>query len=441
MELNKNYPWLGNLKISDKDIQKWQEKNREESLTFWALKNKSLNQKAYFNWAVDHYQTPFLKDIFFEQNLMTKIQWNEIKDLFDWTEEILPVAVWNRTVFIGCLEPPKRKIEVLGFDTRFVLISYQSLQVIWKFSQSLLRFIEKEITKSLLVKDLGPEIQALESKMPTEKPLDKLVMGESSLKAKQTLSPEMPVEKPLDKPVMGESSLKATQTLGPEMPTDKPLASSEEHTSFPEQEEERAVEDNNTFPGRIPSEDNILVMEDVKPDNKKPVKEQTETDFNKDSQVENTNFTFFGNSTLTYLSYNYEELWKYTKSFYCTSLILKVKNDKVYPISWAGRIKGQKTEDISVDLNDYSLFRIVQKGHSYNGFVVDNPVNKKFFSQIGWSEYPKHVTAIPIKNSEQHLTNIFVGFSLEPISMGKTRKIEENVLTFFRKNSVVSQAA
>ena len=441
MELNKSYPWLDSLEISSQDVQKWQERDQEESLTFWALKNKNLNQKAYFNWAVNHYQMPFLKDIFFEQKLMTKTQWNEIQDLFDWTEEILPVAVWNKTVFIGCVEPPKREIKVLGFDTRFVLTSYQSLQVIWKFSQNLSQFIEKEITKSILVKDLIPKNQTLRPDQPTEKPLEEPVKGEPVLKVQQTLRPDQPTEKPLEEPVKGEPVLKVQQTLRPDQPSQKALASSVGQTSFPEQEEERAVKDNNTFPGRIPSENNDFVMENIKTENKNSIRNEIKSDFNKENNVENTNFTFFGNSTLTQFSYNYEELWKCTKSFYCTSLILKVKENKAYPISWTGRIKNQKTEDIFVDLNDYSLFKIVQKGHSYNGFVVDNPVNKKFFSQIGWSEYPKHVTAIPIKDSKQCLTSVFVGLSLDPISRQKTQKIEENVLAFFRKTSGFSQAA
>ena len=110
-------------------------------------------------------------------------------------------------------------------------------------------------------------------------------------------------------------------------------------------------------------------------------------------------------------------------------------------MSWTGRVKCVKTLDIFVDLDDYSLFKIVGRGYSYNGFVVDNPVNKKFFSQIGWQEYPKHVTAIPIKDNENKLVNVFVGLGLEVISRKKTQQIEENVLKFFHNVHKMSQAA
>ena len=419
MELNKNYPWLQSLKISDQDIQSWQDKNSRKSLTFWALRNKSIDQKAYFNWAIDHYQIPFLQGIFFEQNLMTKTQWKEIKDLYDWTEEILPVAFWNDTIFIGCVEPPKREIKLLEFETRYVLTSYQSLRVRWKFVQSLSHFIEKEITASIALDTLNQQLTSMSLEEPVQKPLDKPISREPVLMSQQSVSLEEPVQKPLDKPVSRE-----------------PVMNLEKRVSFPEEGEERMVENDSTFPGRAPVEDNVLVMKDFQKEDKHS---------NNTNSEENTKFTFFGtvDKPLTHfsMSYNYEELWRYTKSFYCTSLVLRVKGEKVSPMCWTGRIKCKKTEDISVDLNDYSLFKIVKKGYSYNGFVVDNPANKKFFSQIGWQEYPKHVTAIPIKASKNNLINVFVGLSVEPISRGKIQQIEEDVLKFFQSNHKISQAA
>ena len=213
-----------------------------------------------------------------------------------------------------------------------------------------------------------------------------------------------------------------------------------EGSSFPE-EEERVVEDNNTFPGRSPVDDNVIFMKDFKKEEKQNISESLSTD----NIDENTKFTLVSENdkTLTHFSasYNYEELWKYTKSFYCTSLVLKVKGENIYPVSWIGRVKYTKIEDVLINLNDYSLFKILNKGYSYNGFVVDNPVNKKFFSQIGWKEYPKHVTAIPIKDDQDNLVNVFVGLSIEPISRGKTQQIEESVLKFFQAKHKIPKVA
>ena len=68
-------------------------------------------------------------------------------------------------------------------------------------------------------------------------------------------------------------------------------------------------------------------------------------------------------------------------------------------------------------------------------------MNKKFFSQIGFEEYPKHVTAIPIKDNQNNLVNVFMGFSINPISRAQTQQIEESVLSFFEKNLKLSNVA
>ena len=470
MELNKNYPWLHNFKIAGHAIQSWQDKKSTKSLTFWALQNKNIDQKAYFEWAIDHYQIPFLEGIFFEQNLMTKTQWNEIKDLHDWTEEILPVAVWNDTIFIGCVEPPTIEISPLGFETRYVLISYPSLRIMWKFVQSLSQFIEKEVTKSIALEALNQQLksvslekpakkpldkpviafqQSANSELSVKKPLDKPVSSEPVLSLQESANSELSVKKPLDKPVSSEPVLSLQESANSELSVKKPLnkpaisvTNLEKRVSFPEEDQERVADDNNTFPGRVPAEDNVLVMKDFK---KRQRVSQNGSSSSNNTNTGNTKFTFFDtvDKTVTHfsMSYNYEELWRYTKSFYCTSLVLRVKGGEICPVSWTGRIKPLKTGDISVNLNDYSLFKVVQKGYSYNGFVVDNPVNKKFFSQIGWQEYPKHVTAIPIKDRKNKLINVFVGFSLEPISRGKIQQIEENVLKFFQTSHKISKVA
>ena len=450
MESNKNYPWLGNLKISNQAIQKWKEERSTKSLTFWALRNKSINQKAYFDWAVERYQMPFLKGIFFEQNLMTKTQWNEIKDFFDWTEEILPVAFWNDTIFVGCVEPPKKEVKFLDFEIRYVLTSYQSLRIMWKFVQSLSHLIEKEVTKSIAINELNKKLGSLNLDEPL-KPLDKSVNIKPVLTPKKNVNLDILSQKKPEQPAL-VSQQAVEQDLPPsKKPLDKPvhlepMMNLEEQAGFPEgEEEQRVVEDDSAFPGRAPVEDNVLVMEDFKKQDK-PTVDKKSAHFSDNKKFdENTKFTTLNtmDKTFTHFSglYNYEDLWKYTKSFYCTSLVLKVKGNKIYPTSWTGRIQCVKTTDIFVDLDDYSLFKVVKRGYSYNGFVVDNSVNKKFFSQIGWQEYPKHVTAIPIKDNENKLVNIFVGLGLEVISRKETQQIEENVLKFFHSVHKMSQAA
>ena len=81
---------------------------------------------------------------------MAKKHWDELKEKYNWTEEIFPIAVWNQTLFLGCIEPPSNKIQIPGFDVRLVLVNYSSLENRWHFIQKFLKplpLISKEFLK------------------------------------------------------------------------------------------------------------------------------------------------------------------------------------------------------------------------------------------------------------------------------------------------------
>ena len=110
MDLSKNYPWTKKLPVGENDFQKWQAGKTKESFVFWSLKNKLISPKAYFDWAGQHYQIPFLKNMFFEQNPITKTEWDKVKDLSDWTEEKCPVALWRVLSLLAVWSRFKNKI-------------------------------------------------------------------------------------------------------------------------------------------------------------------------------------------------------------------------------------------------------------------------------------------------------------------------------------------
>jgi len=229
--------------------------------------------------------------------------------------------------------------------------------------------------------------------------------------------------------------------------------------SLPEEERDRVVESEySTYPGRhLQEENDNLIVGSFKPkaSSKKETvsleRSEVSSAQNLDSsrtegeELSGAEITLSGSGvsqfTLNQNSY-YEQLWKQTQAVFCTSMALKVKEGKIYHNVWSGRIKVKDLREELADLNDYSLFKIVQKGHSYHGFIVDTPANKKFFNSIGWDSYPKHVTAIPIKNENQELTQIFVGLRTSPSSRDKNKDMEKIVSDFFRSSGQkFSQAA
>ena len=119
-----------------------------------------------------------------------------------------------------------------------------------------------------------------------------------------------------------------------------------------------------------------------------------------------------------------------TKALFCSSLILKVEGDAIYPLSWTGAIEIKNNEEELLSLKTPSLFTVVKRGHPYHGPIVDVPSNKNFFQKIGWKSYPKHVTALPI-HSRGTLARVFVGCSVSALSEESRTDIEKMISDFF----------
>ncbi len=431
MDSIKNYPWAEYFKVSEKDFIKWKLDKTEESFVFWSLQNNVINKHQYFDWAVEYYQIPFLEDMFFEQHLMTKKQWQQIKNHADWHKEMMPVAIWDDVVFIGCVDPIIKK-NTFPFKHRLVLANSMTLQMTWRFTKKLSKTIQKE--EDTMVSQVKAQIsstQDIQSVKTTN-------LKESDKKLnKQAFTLETPSETthPLHNPITNQPSIQSKA----EEPKNPPgIISIEDYKtkgqpqrpkttmSFPEETENKRVFDseNNTFPERSYKDDNNIIMQDFKQ------RKIDESSFKGVSQI-----TKLSTNTLylkTEHNKSYEKLWKKTKPNFCTSMILKVKENKIYLFMWSGRMKSEQTNEDLADLNGHSLFKVVQRGHPYHGFVVDTPGNKTFFGKIGWESYPKHITAIPIKNENQELQNIFVGLSTSLLSKNKIKEVEQIIFDFFQ---------
>ena len=492
MDLVKNYPWVKSLVVSEKDFEKWKAEGVEESFTFWSLQNKIINQRTYFDWAVEQYQIPFLEDMFFEQHLMKKSEWEKLENIADWTPEVLPVAVWKDTVFIGCVELPLAEKQTFKFKHQFVLISSKSLQTMWNFTKELTRAINEEREHTLPQLDNKINIKSNEKHLePTLKGLTTQKESHSMEKTKadplsghnkKAFTPELPSEKkPLLVDPIPQPSVKGITTA-----TDTAIATATDtviattlkttntiktkdinsevvkvESSLPEPEKERAVDlENNTFPGRFPEEENNnLIMGNFESKTsavkKTPVDQQLPDSLpqlNSDIKSNPDEITIASHTktgaehtgiiAISNHSMNYKTLWKQTQSIFVTSMILQVKKDKIYPLVWSGRIQIEQTNAELMDLKDNSLFKVLQRGYPYHGFVVQLPANKKFFEKIGWKKYPKHITAIPIKNEKQELRKIFLGIGISHLYRDKISSIEKIVSDFFQsQNRKIVQAA
>ena len=126
-----DYPWKEHFPVSESDHKRWEPNKNETSFLFWALEKKLVDRQKYFNWAVEHYQLPRLDSPFFEYTVMGKDQWTRVKDLREWSREILPVWEWENVAYVGCVEPPQG-YKSWDFPHRLVLVTDLALKMHWK---------------------------------------------------------------------------------------------------------------------------------------------------------------------------------------------------------------------------------------------------------------------------------------------------------------------
>ena len=65
---------------------------------------------------------------------------------------------------------------------------------------------------------------------------------------------------------------------------------------------------------------------------------------------------------------------------------------------------------------------------------METEANKQFFNKLGWDNFPKHISAIPIKSEKKVLDKVFVGLSTKTLSKQSIQKIEKVISDFFTSN-------
>ena len=323
----KNYPWAANFQVQEEVFKKWENEKSVDSFLFWTLKSNILAISSYFEWAKDHYQIPKLKNLFIENNSLSKEQWKRIKDLEEWTKEFAPLYEAQSTIYIACLEPPKEKK-----NYRFVLAEPSFLEAHWK------------------------RINSFEELKAVEEP------------AKE---------------------LKAVSF--PEEPTPR-------HPILDEPEELQRGDDTN------------------------PRKDQ-EINMNSTS----TNFTSVNLEAKEDSDFSLDVFDPY----FISIAFLEVKSDS-FVILEARKMKFKNKKFIPCEPKNF--LEITKRGHIYNGFVINNEVNKKFFDELGQSTLPNYVTAIPIKEGTSAVKKIILGTSIKFISGDDVKKIKNIVYSHFKKS-------
>ena len=483
----KSYPWAEALNISEKHFSAWKEKNTGKNFLYWALTQKILERKKYFNWATDFYNMPIVENVFFEQNLMSYNQWDKVKNLYKWNAEIAPIFVWGDVIFVGCLKKPE-DLKSWTFNHRLVLVTDLALRMHWKHVQDCKNITEKQSTQKINTS------HALKNKSSLPEPdEDRFSPSEDATPERNSQTESQPfymkdftidlppeendpthkakyaqMNKAEDKedaptktkvfldhitaiiknPLMKkESNQKEEIILNSKVFVEKKVVQTMEVVTNPSVEKKATQ----TMEAAPSVEKKVVQTMEAAPSMKAaPFVEKKVVQFIKPApsvaKEEKEDEVTLTNLTDTYFSIksknSYDKLFNQTTSNFSATLILENKNNILFPVDWSGYISANFDAKKQVaNLNDFSIFKIVGKGHHYHGFVVDTEGNKKFFNNIGWDKYPKHVTAIPIKNEKDQLEFIFIGLAASSLDRQSIQKIEQIVLDYFSNSKIEKKAA
>ena len=411
-----NYKWAKPFQITPKALEQWkQDKKSKKSFLSWALSQKLLDRNKYFKWAMDFYNLPLLDNAFFEQNLLPQDQWQDVKSLTEWNENLAPILIWEDVVFIGCTEPPQAPLS-WNFKYRLVLVTDTALRMHLKCMEDLTNIQQQTKTGFTALKtNANPQPKTQEMKVP-QKANPIVSNQEMDLKTSVTPQPktqEMKVPQKAN-PIVSNQEMDLKTSVIPqpktqEMGMDKPLSLKKDQNVMPKTPTLSLESDDELKTDLPPSSENTF--HEIK---------------------ENQPIAKLATTTCVKISLPcYEELFQKTKNYFSTILVLENIENQLFPVDWHGKISELDKSSPLVNLSDFSLFKILKTGHPYNGFVVDKEVNKKIFNQLGWPQYPKHVTALPIKNNHNELNLVFLGLSMKVLDYKTIRQIEKTVFDFF----------
>ncbi len=129
--------WQIEFNLSNIEHDEWKQSGQKDSFAVWALKNNKINQDQYMKWAIHSYNIPFLTAQFFYEITINRPFWNKVQHQEQWNENFMPLYEWEKVVFAGCIEPPKK---TQSTNTVPVLVLPKNLSLLWKnikkFSQT-----------------------------------------------------------------------------------------------------------------------------------------------------------------------------------------------------------------------------------------------------------------------------------------------------------------
>lgn len=100
------------------------------SLLAYCLQENRLSVEKYLRWAMTHYRMPQIRSSFFSETPISQEMFAKWATHYPWSTECLPVAEWDGSLIIACLQPPQDFPQYPA--SGFVLAQPADLEKAWK---------------------------------------------------------------------------------------------------------------------------------------------------------------------------------------------------------------------------------------------------------------------------------------------------------------------
>ena len=362
-----NYQWMQIIQKDIEPLKQWyQSQQPKGSLLYWAMKKGDLSEQSYFDWAQDQYGLAYLKSDFFQKKTNQTL-WQKYVNVHKWTNECFPVAEWDGTLFVACLEPPE---DLPNFPKMVpVLTNPENLDLYWKNYNTPGNLFE--------LQDEEPEeILSAENKPEESEDLMDAPAG-FDFSAPVTLTQNQP-----------EPDLFATPILAAKVPPpdiQMPPTPSELKKEFALDEEVTAIKP------VVVAQTPVTVASAVAAAAPEP------------QSIKHHSQNIYRDQ--------FQEIFAKSQAHYQKSMLLRVSGNSVVAGDWDSQFHATNSPEEPISLNQPSIFRIVkQTMKAYHGYIAVNDVNEKYFDEWNQGQIPDHVTVVPVINEEK-VIGMIVGFA------------------------------
>tara|TARA_B110001454_G_scaffold219192_1_gene251222 strand:+ start:107677 stop:109107 length:1431 start_codon:yes stop_codon:yes gene_type:complete len=393
----------------------------------FALSQKIIPMNQYLKWAQSTYHLPIINEDYFNTHLPSAEDWKSWKTEFQWSEEIVPIGLWDGHLLVACLETPTRF--PASFYPIFLLADFKHTQRTFQFYVN----SDKGSESAKKVKELiNPQPAVAQTPPPAKSQASQVVKIETlelidaSAEESNNDAEELNLNPVEEQPEGLNFSIESLSTNAPSVASLSNSLSTLSSTSTPSAPTEISFDNLDILsnPGKEEISLKFTNVEVTSGSGKKIIKDSNTGITNSGM----TNVTSVGN--LTTISHtnlpasiqneinkglpyfiaikkdnpiNFETI---TQGFFAKGsnlfnkfILVAVDPSELHavPVSWSDAINPRSKDLEKLDLNEPSIFKTVASTlKSYHGHIVLNESNEKFFEFWNQGQVPGNITMVPL---------------------------------------------